>query len=585
MASIADKKKAKAAYRKYIVSIPINPKVLHLACEWEECSASTENMDDFIQHVSEHLSQLVSNITLPEQVLGCFNCKWRKCNVAVIGHISDFTRHVYFHTFHTKIKSTGSLLIQKLSLQPCKLDGQSCNLIPDLPERLQCGWIQCGAIYDNPEYFYRHVDFHAANVMNGYRVKDGCGCEWEGCDVYLKTRHKLLEHLRSHTQQKLVACPNCGGLFANRTKFFDHLKKQTDAQLYQCSHCKKKFQTERLLRDHIRIHVNSYKCPLCEMTCPNPHGLRNHLLYKHTTEKQFKCPKCEYKAKTQFTLNSHMEIHSENVLMCHEKGCEYVTRLYQGLANHYQKVHQGISTRQYECHVCKQRFSRGTFLTKHLQKHHNYKWPPGYSRFRYMMHSDGLLRLQMVRYESVNLIEQDIDMNALQASNFKTQETSGELEQKPSTAEDDNKTFEVVPTTSETLMNAGAAAAGGGGSEEVNITYNLEMLGDVALLNPNKLEVHAKQVVTTDCKDEEMVASPGDEDQMEMYPDQNKNPNSLVAMEQPSTSSLRQIQHPSSAKNPGKMLNEGDFLAPAHEDDEDDVSDDDDNHSSIWNLF
>lgn len=37
----------------------------------------------------------------------------------------------------------------------------------------------------------------------------------------------------------------------------------------------------------------------------------------------------------------------------------------------------------YCCHVykCKQRFIRGSELTKHLIKNHGFHWPPGHSRF------------------------------------------------------------------------------------------------------------------------------------------------------------------------------------------------------------
>lgn len=47
------------------------------------------------------------------------------------------------------------------------------------------------------------------------------------CDCTFKGRCKLREHLRSHTQEKVVACPTCGGMFANNTKFFDHIRRQT----------------------------------------------------------------------------------------------------------------------------------------------------------------------------------------------------------------------------------------------------------------------------------------------------------------------------------------------------------------------
>ncbi|GAB1598657.1 histone H4 transcription factor-like isoform X1 [Argonauta hians] len=441
--------------------VPVNPRILHLPCEWQECQFVTDEMEKFIKHLSEHLTELLSSVTPPEQVLGCFNCKWRNCDVAVIGHISDYTRHVFFHAFHTKIKCIGSMLVKNLELHACTLDSQSCNLIPDLPECLQCGWTHCGAVYDNPEFFYRHVDFHADSFPNGNNLKGGCDCQWEGCDVNVKSKHKLREHLRSHTQQKLVACPNCGGFFSSRTKFFDHLERQKDVQSYQCSYCNKKFQTERLMRDHVRIHVNCYKCPLCDMTCPNPHGLRNHLRYKHTSERQYNCLECDYRSKTPSDLRRHMETHSENTIMCHVKGCCFVTRVYQCLASHYQKTHQGIDTHRFACHICKAFFTRGSLLTKHLKKTHKYRLPSGYSRFRYNMSQDGFWRLQTVRYESVNLIEQVI-VNAAD------------------------------PTTSGPSEDCGPPPAPT--TEVVSTTYNLEMLGDVALHTPNKLDIVSDKV-------------------------------------------------------------------------------------------
>lgn len=88
--------------------------------------------------------------------------------------------------------------------------------------------------------------------------------------------------MRSHTQERLVACPTCGSMFASNTKFFDHLHRQADpvgkkdfffcvlvllvlleknhfcARIHTeslvCEHCGKAFSRERLLRDHVRQH-------------------------------------------------------------------------------------------------------------------------------------------------------------------------------------------------------------------------------------------------------------------------------------------------------------------------------------------
>ena len=45
-------------------------------------------------------------------------------------------------------------------------------------------------------------------------------------------------------------------------------------------------------------------------------------------------------------------------------------------------VFQGIDVNRYECHVCGQRYTRGSGLTNHLKKKHSFSWPAGHPRFR-----------------------------------------------------------------------------------------------------------------------------------------------------------------------------------------------------------
>lgn len=41
--------------------------------------------------------------------------------------------------------------------------------------------------------------------------------------------------------------------------------------------------------------VSHYKCPLCDMTCPSPSALRNHIKFRHSNEKPYSCDCCEYR--------------------------------------------------------------------------------------------------------------------------------------------------------------------------------------------------------------------------------------------------------------------------------------------------
>ncbi|XP_030320756.1 histone H4 transcription factor isoform X2 [Calypte anna] len=185
----------------------------------------------------------------------------------------------------------------------------------------------------------------------------------------------------------------------------------SDAKLrwtrFQCSHCSKRFATERLLRDHMRNHVNHYKCPLCDMTCPLPSSLRNHIRFRHSEERPFKCDYCDYSCKNLIDLRKHLDTHSkEPAYRCEFEACSFTARSLCSIKLHHRKVHEGDSEPRYKCHVCDKCFTRGNNLTVHLRKKHQFKWPSGHPRFRYKEHEDGYMRLQLVRYESVELTEQ-----------------------------------------------------------------------------------------------------------------------------------------------------------------------------------
>ncbi|XP_062844639.1 histone H4 transcription factor [Trichomycterus rosablanca] len=382
--------------------------VLELACEWGSCHETFCGMQEFCQHVEDHYRAIDTDSEepdLPEEVQSCL---WRDCGFCSVQYDGELLRHMLFHSYHTKLKQWGSAMLKaNPGMGVCLLGLQNRNIVPEVQESFICLWEHCEMNMDNPEWFYRHVEMHAHCLeVNNENIMY---CGWKDCEASFNGRFKLREHMRSHTQEKLVACPSCGGMFANNTKFFDHIRRQTsiEGQRFQCSHCSKRFATERLLRDHMRNHVNHYKCPLCDMTCPSPSSLRNHIKFRHSSEKPYSCDYCEYSCKNLIDLRKHLETHSsEPSYRCDFADCDYFTRSFHSLKNHYRRVHEGDDTPRYKCHVCEQCFTRGNTLTAHLRKKHQFKWPSGHPRFRYKEHEDGFMRLQLIRYESVELTEQ-----------------------------------------------------------------------------------------------------------------------------------------------------------------------------------
>ncbi|XP_033620275.1 histone H4 transcription factor isoform X3 [Fukomys damarensis] len=157
----------------------------------------------------------------------------------------------------------------------------------------------------------------------------------------------------------------------------------------------------------MRNHVNHYKCPLCDMTCPLPSSLRNHMRFRHSEDRPFKCDCCDYSCKNMIDLRKHLDTHSKGpAYRCDFENCSFSARTLCSIKYHYRRVHEGDSEPRYKCHVCDKCFTRGNNLTVHLRKKHQFRWPSGHPRFRYKEHEDGYMRLQLVRYESVELTQQ-----------------------------------------------------------------------------------------------------------------------------------------------------------------------------------
>ncbi|EFN64089.1 MBD2-interacting zinc finger protein [Camponotus floridanus] len=385
--------------KRHKVGIQLKNEALDLTCEWTACTFRSNHMDQFMRHVSSHIPNIHISMKDDNEV---YACQWKDCSYYT-DVCDEIVQHVNYHAYHTKLKCIGSNVRGRTKLPRCRRDPEWRNII-DSPSPHMCRWEECLQMFKNYQMYLYHVTIHMKDCPRGNRVKDGVKCKWTGCNGKYPSLYKLRDHMKCHTKEKIVACPDCGATFASKTKFHTHCQRQIplEVQGFQCSHCNKFYPTEKILRDHMRSHVFNYKCSLCDMSCESPASLAKHVRYRHVSTRTFPCQLCSHAAKSQQDLDSHMTVHTNGPnFSCHFEGCLYTCKGAYTLDRHVERVH-GLAVRWYCCHECPIKYRKSYRLTKHLIETHQLQLPSGHKRFHYTQDEDGCYRLQMVRYEAVD---------------------------------------------------------------------------------------------------------------------------------------------------------------------------------------
>lgn len=98
--------------KKRRVGTQLKDEILDLNCEWKECTFHSKHMDQFLRHVSSHMSSIEVDIKDDSEV---YVCQWKDCRYDTDA-CEEIERHVNYHAYHTKLKSIGANVRDRIKL-------------------------------------------------------------------------------------------------------------------------------------------------------------------------------------------------------------------------------------------------------------------------------------------------------------------------------------------------------------------------------------------------------------------------------------------------------------------------------------
>ena len=290
-----------------------------------------------------------------------FSCEYCERSFSHVGYLN---RHIATHAGEKPYfcEQCGEGFTQKNDLKDHQVSHSGerqfiCN---------QCkqGFIQSSALKN-----------HMRNFHGGKKTK--CSRPCEQCGKIFRSTQFLMEHTRTHTDEKPFVCEECGKAFRKKAILIEHKLIHSGKRSVICSECGKGFFNKTSLYYHIRkFHkgltaTRTKPCEQCGKTFRSRWFLMNHIR-SHTGEKPFVCEECGKAFGQKNTLQKHRYIHSgEKSFICSECGKGFAQSSSRWA--HVRRVHQGIKSpkdkTRIPCEYCGKSFSKEANLKQHYKIH------------------------------------------------------------------------------------------------------------------------------------------------------------------------------------------------------------------------
>ncbi|XP_075433193.1 uncharacterized protein LOC142470130 isoform X2 [Ascaphus truei] len=175
----------------------------------------------------------------------------------------------------------------------------------------------------------------------------------------------LLQHQKTHIDEKPYLCKKCGQTFIDKELFVTHYRTHKDDKNHKCTECGKSFADNSTLLIHQRIHTGEkpFSCNECGKSFSQHSTLLSHERI-HTGEKPFKCYDCGRRFCDRSAYASHTRTHTgERPFKC---ACGKTFNQSSNLRRH-ERLH--IEQKPYPCSDCGKVFNEHSKLISHQNVH------------------------------------------------------------------------------------------------------------------------------------------------------------------------------------------------------------------------
>lgn len=127
------------------------------------------------------------------------------------------------------------------------------------------------------------------------------------CDATFLSFPELQTHRMTHASAETFNCRYCKHISRTKIKLHRHMQDNHKDRMIPCPYCDKRFPEKCNLTRHVAIHLEpKFVCEICSRPFHSKGDLGKHMVFRHTTEKNFPCPDCDACFKTSWMMKRHL---------------------------------------------------------------------------------------------------------------------------------------------------------------------------------------------------------------------------------------------------------------------------------------